>query len=191
MTGVSGTLLDHHARALIAGITTLGSVLDIGPGQGKYGRMARALRPEARLVGLEIEADYAARFGLAALYDEVRIGPALSLLDAPEQTWDLVILGDVLEHMRRSEGLDVLHFLVYRARYLWVQWPLRYIQGALDGYRHEAHISVWTERDIQALNTDYVKVEAAPLEGYAIDGYPNAGRRVAEILELFPTENRP
>lgn len=189
MTGVSGTLLDHHARALIAGIPDLGLVLDIGPGRGKYGAMVRELRPEARLTGLEVEAEYVERFGLRALYDDVHVGAAAVLLDNVGASWDLVILGDVIEHMRRSEGLDVLHYLVYRTRYLWVQWPMRYIQGALEGYTHEAHLSVWTERDIQALNADYVKTESPPLEGYAVSGYPNTGRRVEEIMGVLPHGN--
>jgi len=186
MAGSSGNLLDHHAQQLIAGIPDLGTVLDIGPGYGKYGRMVRELQPNAYTIGMEIDSEYVDRFGLRDIYNTVRIDPAVRLLDNTNFTWDLVILGDVLEHMRKSEGMDVLHYLVYRAKYIWIQWPMRYIQGEERPNDAEAHVSVWTETDIRGLNADYVKVETPPLEGYAINGYPNAGRRVEEILGVFP-----
>lgn len=189
MTGSSGNLLDHHARALIAGIENCTRVLDIGAGAGKYGRMVKEAHPGAALTAYETEGEYVERFKLREIYSAVHVAPAIDLLsDMQAPPWDLVIIGDVLEHMRRSVGLDLLHFLVYRARYMWIQWPMRYIQDALDGHTSECHISVWTEPDIKALNADYVKVEAVPLEGYAIDGYPNAGKRTQEILGIFNKE---
>lgn len=185
MTGDSGTLLDKQAKTLFEGIPDLALALDVGPGRGKYGQMLRAAQPDATIRAIEIEAEYIERFDLRRWYDHVRIAPAVRLLDNPEAAWDVVVLGDVLEHMPKSDGVDLLHFLVYRARYLWVQWPMRYIQGAMDGFRHECHISAWTEADIQGLNADYVKFDITPLEAYAINGYPNTGRRVEEILEVF------
>lgn len=189
MTGDSGTLLDAQARKLFTGIPGLTLALDIGPGKGKYGRYLREAAPGATINAMEIEAEYIERFDLRRVYDHVRIAPAVRLTDEPNALWDVVVLGDVLEHMPKSHGLDLLHFLVYRARYLWVQWPMRYLQGPMDGFRHEAHVSVWTEADIIGLNADYVKFEIAPLEGYAINGYPNAGRRVEEIMEVFNAPN--
>jgi hypothetical protein len=50
-------------------------------------------------------------------------------------------------------------------------------------------MSVWTERDIQALNADYVRFATPPLEAYAVSGYPNTGRRVEEIMEVLPHGN--
>lgn len=190
MTGSSGNLLDHHAQKLIACITDCGRVLDIGAGAGKYGRMVKEAHPGVTLTAYETEGEYVERFGLRGLYHNVCVCRAIELLNYPDvPAWDLVVLGDVLEHMRRSEGLDLLHFLVYRTRYMWIQWPMRYIQEALGGHTSECHISVWTEQDIKALNADYVKVETPPLEGYAVDGYPNAGKRTQEILGIFNKEH--
>lgn len=185
MTGASGTLLDHHAQRLIAGIDNLQTVIDIGPGAGKYGRMVRDAHPDAHITGLEIDADYPDRFKLSRIYDQVLVQRGSEIMRWPNvggAVWDLVIAGDVLEHMPKSEGLDLLHFLVYRAHYLWLVWPMRYIQGDLDGHVSEAHVSVWTESDVCGLNADYVRFYSTPLEGYAINGYPNNGRPVSEIM---------
>lgn len=194
MSGVSGDLLDHHARQLVAGIDNLQTALDIGPGRGKYGRMIREVgHVDATLIGVEAEPTYIADYELHHWYDQVFPGPGIQVLawpNASDARWDLVTLGDVLEHMRKSDGLDLMHYLIYRVRYMWIVWPMRYIQGALGGHPSEAHVSVWTEMDIRGLNADYVKFESAPLEGYAINGYPDAGRRVEEILGMFPQKEK-
>lgn len=190
MSGTSGTLLDHHARTLLAGIPdVMLNILDIGAGQGKYGRMAREICPNAHLTALEIEPEYVFKFGLTELYNRVIVDSAISLLDQIDNSWDVVIMGDVIEHMPKSQGLDVLHFLVYRTRYMWVQYPERYIQGSLEGHKHEAHLSVWTEADFKGLNADYVMVRQIPLVGMAVNGYLNIGRRVEEILGIFPAQD--
>jgi SAM-dependent methyltransferase len=164
----SGTLLDAEAQAFIAA-TGARTVLDIGPGAGKYARLVRAALPEARLTGVEIEPDYVDQFGLRFLYDDLRVMPALDLLADIEAEWDLAILGDVIEHHRKSEGLDLLHFLVYRTRYLLVQYPEKYRQNALNGYRSEAHLSVWHESDFAPF--EHVLIKQTPLVLVALRGY--------------------
>lgn len=185
MSGVSGHLLDDIARKLIARAPDLRTVLDIGPGRGKYGAMVRELRPEAHTIALEIEGAYVDLYGLRALYSDVRVGPGHQLLDSPDAEYDLAILGDVLEHMPKSHGLDVLHYLTYRTRYLWVQYPNRYRQGSLGGYPSEAHLSIWTRADFDALNADYLWYTSEFLVGVVINGYANAGAHIYEVMEDF------
>jgi len=185
MSGVSGDLLDHYARTLIARAPDLHTALDIGPGRGKYGRMVRALRPEVHLTAMEVDGDYVEQFDLRALYDHVRVAPAYRLLESPDAEWDIAFLGDVLEHMPKSQGLDVLHYLVYRTRYLWVQYPNCYRQGALAGHASEAHMSIWTRADFDALHADYLWYECEFLRGVVINGYANAGAHIYEVMEDF------
>lgn len=185
MSGVSGTLLDHYARTLIARAPNLRTALDIGPGRGKYGQMVRELRPGVHLTAMEVDGDYVERFGLRSLYDHVRVAPAYRLLESPDAEWDIVFLGDVIEHMPKSQGLDVLHYLVYRTRYLWAQFPLRYRQGSLAGHASEAHMSIWTRADFDALHADYLWYECEFLRGVVINGYANAGAHIYEVMEDF------
>ena len=91
-------------------------VLDIGPGEGKYARMLRRLQADIRLIAVEVDPDYVERYKLRELYDEVWVLNAVDLIDNPDHTFDAVIIGDCIEHMRKSMGLDLLNFLVYRAK---------------------------------------------------------------------------
>lgn len=185
MSGVSGDLLDHYARTLITRASDLRTALDIGPGRGKYGRMMRELRPDVHLTAMEVDGDYVERFGLRALYDHVRNASAHRLLESPDAEWDIVFLGDVIEHLPKSQGLDVLHYLVYRTRYLWVQFPLRYRQGSLAGHASEAHMSIWARADFDALHADYLWYECEFLRGVVVNGYANAGAHIYEVMEDF------
>lgn len=188
MSGVSGHLLDDVARKLIARASDLRTVLDVGPGRGKYGRMVRELRPDAHVTAMEIEGAYVELYGLWGIYNHVRVAPASRLLESPDAEWDIAFLGDVLEHMPKSQGLDVLHYLTYRTRYLWVQYPNRYRQGSLGGYPSEAHLSIWTRADFDALHADYLWYECEFLRGVVVNGYANAGAHIYEVMEDFGDE---
>jgi trans-aconitate methyltransferase len=125
-------------------------VLDIGCGAGKYGEMLRSLVPAAHLTGIESEASYIGRFKLDLIYDDVRLMSATDLIaSAAEEFYDLVIIGDCIEHLPKSAGLDLLNFLTYRAAYILVICPEFDVQNAHEGVQAEAHISVWSERDFE------------------------------------------
>lgn len=132
-------------------ITTIApqSALDIGCGEGKYGQMLSRLRPDCRRSGVEMEASYIERFGLCELYHELHIGSAADWqTQAIDRQYDLAILGDCLEHMPKSAGLDLLNFLSYRSAYTLIISPEFVLQGSVDGVISEAHVSVWSERDL-------------------------------------------
>jgi hypothetical protein len=69
-----------------------------------------------------------------------------------DRTYDAVILGDCIEHMRKSVGLDLLNFLVYRSRIIIVKFPVQMIQDPYQGHKNEAHISVWSEHDFRGMD---------------------------------------
>ena len=134
--------------------------LDIGAGAGKYGQLLRNTCPAARSIAVEIEADYVSRFDLISIYSEVWNIDAQALFQkSPDQVYDLVIFGDSIEHLRKSVGLDLLHFFYYRARLLLVLYPLNYIQHSVEGYASEAHISVWDARDFAWCAHHHIRVE--------------------------------
>ncbi len=126
--------------------------LDIGTGNGKYGRLIRSLCPDAHITGVEIEPSYIERFSLADIYDELRVQHAIELLKRPDETFDMVIFGDVIEHLRKSEGLDLLNFFAYRTKYMLVRYPEQYIQNTWEGIPSEAHVSFWTFSDFLGLD---------------------------------------
>jgi hypothetical protein len=60
------------------------------------------------------------------------------------------MVGDVIEHLKKTDGVNLLNFIVYRSRRIVLQFPHQYLQNAVAGYQAEAHISIWTDSDLAA-----------------------------------------
>jgi predicted TPR repeat methyltransferase len=114
------------------------SVLDVGAGSGTYRKLANMndLLPGARWTALEIWEPYIAQFDLKSLYDEVIIGDVRTYENTK---YDLVICGDVLEHMTKEEAFAVLDR--FSSSYRFVSVPTIHTpQGEYEGNPHERHI---------------------------------------------------
>lgn len=120
--------------------------LDIGAGNGKYGKMIKKINPDAQMTAIEPVLEYVNHFKLRELYNIVFNCPASKLLNYPAVNHDIVIFGDSIEHMKWSEGMDLLNFLVYRSKLILIKYPDRSIQPPIDGINEESHISVWDHR---------------------------------------------
>lgn len=160
----SDFVFDRQVEALIESMRPR-TVLDIGPGAGKYGKMVRSLRSKGvdipHLAAIEIDASYVEQFKLSDIYDVVQLGDATTLPDiGPDACWDLVILGDVLEHFRKSRGVDLIDYLYYRTKYIVLLIPMDYVQGAWEGHHAEAHISTWRPEDFARYKATCVKSDA-------------------------------
>jgi len=128
------------------------TALDIGAGAGKYGKLLNDACPECVVTAVEIYEEYVERFHLREIYDYVHCGDAVQLIEsAVDSTYDLVLFGDVLEHFRKSCGVDLLNFFLYRSRYILALFPSEYVQNSVDGNRAEAHLSIWTEKDFAGM----------------------------------------
>ena len=148
----------------------LSRCLDIGAGEGKYGKLVREFHPHVEIIGIEIESEYVERFELDKIYDSIWCMPANAIIDEKvDVNYDLVIIGDCLEHLRKSQGIDLLNFLIYRTRYLLIVYPERYLQGSWEGYLHEAHISFWGENDFAGL--DYILFRRNSRVAVLVNGY--------------------
>jgi len=125
-------------------------LLDIGAGAGKYGKILREVSRDTRRIGVEIEPLYISQFGLNAIYDEVWDQDAAALMRAHlNSAFDLVIIGDCIEHLPKSVGIDLLNFLTYRCGYTVILSPEFVVQGTAGGIDSEAHISVWSDEDFR------------------------------------------
>jgi len=147
---VSGSfpIFDGVLEQLVAWMAPT-NALDVGAGAGKFGRLLQRAVPDCARSAIEINAGHVQRFGLRDLYHRVEIADAAHWwLAEPEETFDLVIAGDSLQHLPKSAGLDLLNAMVYRCAWLVVLVPEFIIQGAVDGAASAVHRSVWSERDM-------------------------------------------
>ena len=123
--------------------------LDIGAGSGKYGRLLMRTAPQCERLGVELEAAHIEGFGLSEIYHRVHQSDATGWCGAnAEEAFDLVIVGDCLQQMPKSAGIDLLNALVYRCAYLLLVVPEFVVQGAVDGRPSAVHRSAWSERDL-------------------------------------------
>jgi phospholipid N-methyltransferase len=151
---VEGFLQTHSARYY----------LDLGPGYGKYGRMIRRVNDSAVIAAIECDEDYVSRFDLEHIYDVVHRGRLEMTPDEfPDLTCDIVIVGDVIEHLKKSDGLDLLNYLMYRCRYCLIVYPHKYLQYSWRGRAAEAHRSVWREADFEQFDATVVSRDATGL----------------------------
>lgn len=121
------------------------TVIDVGAGSGTYAQAVRAHSPwKGRWTAVEAWAPYVARFGLDGLYDAVVVADARRLV-GPFYRADLVIAGDVLEHMPRADAVRLLDRVRAHAAHLIVSVPVLHLdQGAVYGNPLEEHVDHWT-----------------------------------------------
>src|SRR4051794_7206525 len=158
-------VFDDVVRRILT-MTRPASVLDIGPGAGKYGRIMREIdRKTATLTSLTcVEIDkkrVIEAFSLEKIYDKVINENAAKLIrNIPEITGDVAIMGDVIEHLTKSEGRDLLEFLQYRFKHVILVIPVDYPSLSWigpDGTNHaqEAHVSIWLPSDFSSMRGAY------------------------------------
>jgi len=122
---------------------------DLGAGAGKYGSMVKEIDSTIETTAIEIEKDYIKKFNLRSIYNQVWNISVTDIVQPKyfDSIFDIVMAGDILEHLKKSEGVDLLNFLIYRCRWIIIEFPYRYLQNTVNDYASEAHISVWAEND--------------------------------------------
>lgn len=127
-------------------------IVDVGPGDGTYERIFRCQTPNANWIGVEIWAPYISRFNLWDSYDTV---VCCNIMDYkwPEGV-DLVILGDIVEHLPEADARLLLETCKKKAKNVIVSLPIiDSHQGEVDGNPYEAHLYQWKFEQILELMT--------------------------------------
>lgn len=143
------------------------TVLDIGPGYGKWGLLVREALDF--MAGRHDRTEFAARIdGLEAfsgfhsplhgwVYDEIVHGNVIQMVD-DLAAYDLVIMGDVIEHMTKPEGVRVLTSLLGRCRNVIVVTPSLFFQQDFSANPWDEHKSLWTREDFRSWPYEFEQV---------------------------------
>jgi hypothetical protein len=157
------------------------SILDVGTGAGKYGALFReyldicivGADPAKRrhiIDGVEIFEKNITRLH-EEVYNMLYRGDIRSLMETlPE--YDLIFMGDVIEHFQKAEGVAILQGLLNHARIaVIVVTPAIFIeQGCHEGNVHETHLSAWTKADFEKLVKSHCVIVSTQLVVAMLNG---------------------
>ena len=128
-------------------------IVDVGPGAGAYRELLRG--HDAWWTAVEIWAPYVTQFGLREKYNEVVISDVAWIDWDLLGNIDLVIFGDVLEHMKYEDASQVVARAVSRSKYVVIALPIiHYPQGTEMGNPYEAHVQHYSPTSVRELLLD-------------------------------------
>lgn len=115
------------------------TVLDVGAGQGVYlDIIRRDLGDKVNVVAVEVWKPYIEQFNLIQRYDKVIESDIRNINDF---NYDLVIFGDILEHMSEEDALNVWDMVSRQAKSAIISIPIiHYHQDAINNNPYEVHV---------------------------------------------------
>jgi hypothetical protein len=143
------------------------SILDVGTGFGKWGLLFREYTDivnserdparyrrenwKVRIEGIEGFPGYITPVH-HYVYDQVHLGQVREVLPRLG-TYDLIFIGDVIEHLPKEIGRQlILETLAHAQRYLILTTPrFWYNQAAVCGNELEKHLSLWSAQDFKRI----------------------------------------
>jgi hypothetical protein len=141
------------------------TVLDVGPGQGSFFYLMRGIMDSSvHLTAVEIWEPYIYNYTLREKYQVVINDDVRNLNDF---NYDLVILGDVIEHMSEEEAIKLWDKISKQARYAVIALPIvHYPQGAIDGNPYEVHVEEnWSTEKVLEKFSHIIKHESYDITG--------------------------
>lgn len=125
-------------------------VLDVGAGDGKWGKLLKGLVPH--LLALEVWPGYIKKYHLNDIYDVVIHGDLVKFDRFSE--FDVIILGDVLEHLKRTDAIAVIDRLRQSGTRVFLTIPIsKCVQdGTVYGNPYETHLDQWSHEELEAIS---------------------------------------
>lgn len=141
---------------------SINTVVDIGPGSGTYVKLIREdakCCANANWIGVEIWKPYIEEFNLESRYTEI-LNQDVRTINWEQVNPDVVIAGDVLEHMTKEDAIVLVDRILAVAKTLIVSIPIRYMPQDEHAYDnpHEAHIKDdWSHDEVLETWGKYIK----------------------------------
>jgi len=126
----------------------INSILDVGAGSGTYyDLLYNNGASVAKMDAIEVWKPYIEEANLLAKYDRVFQEDARVHDD---YSYDLVILGDILEHMSKDDAIALWSKVSGKAKNAIISIPIvHYPQGHLNGNPYEEHVKDdWTAQEV-------------------------------------------
>lgn len=165
--------IPNHIASVVASARSVvpNTILDLGVGYGKWGLLFREYLEswddkvyptdwDIDLTGVEIHKPYVDEFTwLHQIYTRVICMDALEFLKASDRNFDLIMAGDVLEHLPADKAESAIRRCCIMSNRLFIlsipigeAWMGNKVIG---NNPHEAHKSWWTMPKLERIFRDY------------------------------------
>lgn len=135
--GVSNSTFDYQmVNFIFHKFNRKTKIMDIGAGKGKYGKYLR--RYYEVIDGMEVFKEYVTAFNLEKIYNSV-FSCDVKDFDFEANHYDVVVFGDVLEHLKTEDAQKVLKNIINAGSSIIVRVPYKYEQEAKGDNIYEAH----------------------------------------------------
>ncbi|HJY63014.1 MAG TPA: class I SAM-dependent methyltransferase [Ignavibacteria bacterium] len=145
------------------------SILDVGIGFGRWGILFREFLEiwdaakyngewERIIDGVEIFPGYIKPYH-DYFYDTIYINDALNFMKSLEREYDLINFGDVIEHLEKEKGEELINIALAKSKYVLINIPIgpHWQQDETEINPHEAHKSIWYYRDFVKYKYNKIK----------------------------------
>jgi hypothetical protein len=115
------------------------NILDVGAGEGTYGEFIKSfINSNIVIDAIEVWQPYIDYFNLKSIYDNV-YQKDVRVYDNFD--YDIVIFGDVLEHMSANDAIQLWNRCSKQAKYAIISIPITHMpQGAFNNNPYEIHV---------------------------------------------------
>ena len=135
--GVSNNTFDYQIFNFIThNFNRHTRILDVGCGSGKYGKILR--KSYDIIDGAEVFLEYIKKFELNKIYNNI-YNTKIEDFDFDKNKYDLIIFGDVLEHIKESEAKKLLKKIIDLDLSVIVRVPYLYKQEKIGENIYEKH----------------------------------------------------
>lgn len=149
------------------------TILDVGAGQGVYLDLIRqGLGSEVIVNAVEVWQPYIDQFNLEDRYNKLYVMDVRNVINFK---YDLVILGDVLEHMTEIEAVNLWEKISQQAKYAIISIPIiHYHQDAINGNPYEVHVEEdWNTERVLKTFKGIKEYKEFPVTGVFIAKFDN------------------
>jgi len=141
------------------------SILDVGPGFGKYGMLLREYLDiwfgryhkkswECRIDCIEAFKDYITPVH-EYIYNQIYIGKAEEMINQLP-SYDLILILDVIEHLEKDIGINFIIDCKKKSSAIIIMTPKGFTEQApYMSNQFEIHRSGWIEKDFETLGFNY------------------------------------
>jgi len=135
------------------------SILDVGAGFGRWGILFREFLEiwdtgkydgswQRTIDAVEIFPGYIKDYH-KYFYNEIFVTDALEFMKSTDRQYDLINFGDVIEHLDKANGEELIRTALTRCKYVLINIPIGkyWQQNGTEENPYEAHKSVWYNND--------------------------------------------